>query len=151
MASSSDTPGIKLKAMLIAQYAVVTQPGLLDVGGVFENFDVRRKPGTDSFDTRLVLPPFFLVAITTCSLSLGTEHRALLRVVNDDGHKVSDDLDLGTWKYIINKHGRPMVHSAVIQIQGIPLPRPGDYVFELHVDGQRVGETSLYVTDMTGH
>lgn len=135
--------------MLIAQYATVTQPGLVDIGGVFENFDVRRAPGSDPGDTHLVLPPFFLVAITTCSLSLGTEHRAMLRVVNEDGQEVADDIDLGTWKYIMNRHGRPMVHQAVIQVQGIPVPRPGDYVFELFVDGRRVGETSLYVTDVT--
>jgi hypothetical protein len=142
---------LTLKTFLLSEYAQVTRDGKLVVAGIFDNFDVLRKPDAPAdAPNRIVLPPFHLVAIVTCSIADGTEHKAFVRFVNDDGKQVSDDIDLGTWRFVLNSHGRPMKVQSVIAMRGAPVPSPGDYEFELHVDGTRLGVTSLYVTDVTG-
>lgn len=137
-----------LKFLHFAEYAAVTQENKLIVAGLVDNFNLSRAAGAPPGSVLGPLPPVYLVAVVECSIGEGTVHTAKLKIVDDDAKDVAE-LDLGQWNFFVNQYGRPMRFQAVIHLNGIVLPRPGDYPFKLLVDGQEVGETPLYVTDVT--
>jgi hypothetical protein len=142
---------VELKLLQIAEYAALTAENKLILAGTFDSFDITRPVGTDERAIAgLLLPPFYLVAVLECSLAEGTRHRALLRVLDDDGKAVVEGFDLGEVQFIVNKHGRPMRYIAILAMRGFAVPRPGEFAIELHVNGNRLGTVMLYVTDITG-
>jgi hypothetical protein len=68
---------------------------------------------------------------------------------DDDGKDVIPVTELPLIALAVNKFGRPMRHNSIMRIAGLHVPRPGDYVFEIEIDGKRVGECPLYVTDLS--
>jgi hypothetical protein len=84
------------------------------------------------------------------SISEGLRHTGKLGLRDDDGKQVIPQVGLPEMTLAVNQFGRPMRHNSIMRIAGLVVPRIGDYVFELEVDGKVIGECPLYVTDRTG-
>jgi len=144
---------MELRAFLIAEYAANVAPeNKLVIAGTYNTVQLTRKPGIskeDAAKSPVIIPPFYLAAILECGIAEGLVHRAVLRLLDEDGRQLASPMDLGELKFVLNPHGHPMLFHQVLRVNGLPVPGPGDYSFELVVDGKRVGETSLYVTDIT--
>lgn len=139
---------MRLRILEFAEYAAFTDDKKLIMSGIFNRVGIQRvknpPPGA-----RIAVPlTGFLVWVLEASISEGLKHTVAIRVVNEDGKKILDT-PLGSMDFHLDKQGRPMRFQGRLGIAGMPLPGPGDYEFELYVDGSKVGETSLYVDDVT--
>ncbi len=140
---------IKLNCFLIAEYAAVTAEGKVIIAGTFDSIDVQRMPGApDDALAQIPFPPAYIAAITEASISDGLSHQMRLRVVDGNGQPVTDNMPIAV-NYSLNQFGRPMRNNALINIKGLVLPGPDDYVFELYVDDQPApfGEFMFSVTE----
>lgn len=141
---------IKLNCFLIAEYAAITADGRVTIAGTFDTVDVQRLPGApDDALAQIPFPPAYVVAITEASIADGLSHQMRLRVVDGNGQPVmTDDIPIAV-NYSLNQFGRPMRNNALINVRGLVLPGPDDYVFELYVDDQpgRFGEFMFSVAE----
>lgn len=138
---------IKLDCLLIAAYAGNSADGRLTIAGTFDSIEVRRADGAAvDANQRISFPAAYLAIVTHASLSDGLRHRVRLRVLDGDGNSVADEpvLDIN---YRLNRFGQPMRNSFVVNLSGLSLPGPDDYVFELRVEGAPsvLGELTLPV------
>lgn len=143
---------IKLNCFVIAEYAGTTADGRLTIAGTFDNVDVTRFPGAPPDALSAVpFPRAYLVAISEASIADGLTHQITLRIVNGNGDSITDPTVIAV-NYILNAFGRPMRNNLVISLNGLILPGPDDYVFELWAEGQsgRLGDFTFSVTDVTG-
>ena len=129
----------------LAQYAALADGNKLVIAGTVNQIEVSRHPGAPHPDTTtIVLPPLALAMIARCSIAEGTVHKPSLRVVNEDEEPIAEDVPM-TWNFIVNKHGRPMMMNQVVNLQGLAVPRPGDYRFQVVVNDKVIGEADFYV------
>jgi hypothetical protein len=141
---------VKLSLFTFAEYAANTQDNKLVIAGTFNSLKIKRsRPANPNQPGIYPLPMVYLAAVVHASLSEGLTHTAELKVVNDDGATVLATT-LGPMNFVMNSHGRPLQFQAVISVPGLPLPGPGEYSFEYWVDGQRLGETALYIDEVQG-
>ena len=142
---------IKLNCFLIAQYAATAADGSLTIAGTFDNLDVKKAPDAPAEAVAAVpLGRAYLAAVSQASLEDGLSHRFRLRVMNGNGVPIMNDTFVSV-AYRLNAFGRPMRHHLVLQLKGLILPGPDDYVFELSAENQGVlGELVLSVTDRSG-
>ena len=140
---------IKLNCFLIAEYAAIAVDGKLTIAGAFDNLDVQRRPGAPegSLD-QIPFPRASIAAITEASIADGLSHQMRLRILDGNGQLIAPDIPLVV-NYSLNQYGRPMRHNMLLNIMGLILPGPDDYVFELYVDDQPtpLGEFTFSVTE----
>lgn len=141
---------MRVPLLTLAEYAGVDSTGKLFIAGVADGVSMQRKQGVPADVVGPVqIPPLFLVAIVEGSIVEGTTHSVAIQVVNDDRKGVAPASPLGAFHFQINERGRPMRAQVVAKLQGLAVPRPGDYELLLLVDGKEVATTPLYVTDDT--
>lgn len=140
---------MRLTCFLIAEHASVSREGKLTIAGTIDDFQIQRLPGESASPFPIAMPPAYLVSQVEFNFSEGLTHAGRLRVLDDDGEAIAPEINLPGIQLTMNAYGRPMRHNMIMRINGLRIPRPGDYVFELSIDGTRVGETPLYVTDIT--
>ncbi|MEX2153047.1 MAG: hypothetical protein WD825_06880 [Gemmatimonadaceae bacterium] len=144
---------MKITLITLAQYAAIAEGNKLVIAGTIDQLEVQRVGGGPITEKMPIgLPPFFIAVSAHCSIAEGTEHVMQLMIRDQDGNPVlPEPIALGTWTLRINKYGRPMRHNQVIAVNGLALPGPGDYTFELQDNGQPTegGETPLYIVDTT--
>jgi hypothetical protein len=142
---------MRLTVFLMAEYAAVSQDGKLSVDGSIDEITISAIPGVTpelpDFSGGIPIPPAYLVAQTEFSLHEGLQHTSRLLLRDADGHQVIPAVILPPMQLVMNQHGRPMRHNAIMRLAGLVVPGPGDYVFEYEVNGKIAGETPLYVTD----
>lgn len=142
---------MRLTVFLIAEYAAVSQDGKLTVAGSIDEIIITAIPNLTPPQLNLSgpvpIPPAYLVAQTEFSLHEGLQHTSRLLLRDDDGNEAIPAVSLPQIQLVMNQHGRPMRHNAIMRLAGLVVPRPGDYVFQYEVDERVVGETALYVTD----
>ena len=142
---------MEIKTFLIAEYAANVPPdNKLVIAGTFNTVQVKRVGVAPSgVRVPVPVPSCYLVAILECSIAEGTVHQGVMRVVDGNGLAVADPARLGELRFIANREGIPMRYQLVLRINGMAVPEPGDFSFELIVDGKRIGDTVLYVRDIT--
>lgn len=138
---------MELKFILIAEYATLGQDGRISICGIIDSLTATLPPGAEVPTGPVVIPKMYLVAGVDCSVSEGTRHRGQLRIVNGHGQVLTDEpfIELGDWNFIMNPHGVPMRFHSIMQLGTLPMPELGECVFELWVDGVRLGDTTLHV------
>jgi hypothetical protein len=143
---------MRLTAFLLAEYAGVSQDNKLTIAGTIDEIQVRAFPGETppNLSGAIPIPHAYLVAQVEFSISEGLRHTGKLGLRDDDGKQVIPQVGLPEMTLAVNQFGRPMRHNSIMRIAGLVVPRIGDYVFELEVDGKVIGECPLYVTDRTG-
>jgi hypothetical protein len=141
---------MKIRVLEFAEYASFTDDKKLIMGGIFNRMGIARKPNAIPGASTAVPIAMqgFLVWVIEASIGDGLKHKVALRIRDDDGNIVLNS-QLGDMVFHLDQHGRPMRFQGRLQLTGLPLPGPGEYEFELHVNGNKVGETSLYVDDVT--
>jgi hypothetical protein len=133
---------MQLRLIEFAEYAALLQDGRLVMAGISNALNTPKKPEPGQ---RLALGPLYLVAVTTCSIGEGTDHHATIRIVDEDEQLVVPEINLGRLNYILNAKGQPMRNQAIVALTGMPLPATGDIVFQFLVDGNKLGEATLYL------
>lgn len=144
---------MRIIAMLLAEYASISQDNKLTVAGVWDALRFQRHTDVPPADGPVLevvpVPPVYFVAQIDFSIANGLRHTAALYVRDADGRNVVGPLNMPDLQLRMNKHGRPMRHTIVVALRGLMLPGPGDYAVELHIDANLVGDTPLYVSDET--
>jgi hypothetical protein len=141
---------MQLRILVFAEFAAVTSDGKLVIAGVIDGAEIRSFPGapprnpTDPFP----LPRMALVAKLVASIAEGLTHSIAMRVRHEDGAELGP-FSFGDFSFKVNPVGRPMEHQLIVTIPGMTVPVAGDYEFELLVDGEPLGSTPFYVTDLT--
>lgn len=134
-----------LRLIEIAEYAAISNEGLLTIAGIFEGGKIAVPPTPPGAQTpRPALPKFYIVFVVTCSLHEGTEHVVTLRVENADGEPVIDPVDIPV-HFVANKKGRQMRFSGVANVPMLPLPDFGDYEIHLMKGADRLGFLPIFV------
>ena len=136
---------MQLRFLEFAEYAAFTEDKKVIMSGIFNTIEASQNPlmppGSQEF---LILPASFLVWMVDASIGEGLTHSIKLRIRDDDGDLVLET-DLGQMVFFLNPQGRPMRFQGRLVTGGLPLPGPGEYVFELIASGNKLGETTLYV------
>lgn len=136
-----------IRLLEFADYATFTDDRKLIISGIFNRINVRRKPDVaPDAPLTFMMPTGFLCWVVESSIGDGLKHQVTVRVVSEDGDEVLRS-DLGEMNFIMDKAGRPMRFQGRLMVGGLPLPGTGDFVFELLVDGSKLGETTLYVDE----
>ncbi len=127
---------MKMTLALLADYANVSQEGKLNIMGVFDRIFLQAFP-TLHPEMRLVMSFEFSAA------ELGRERRLEVKTLDADGAVI------GEWSRMLPVPERPGEHTTVVNqilnIQGMPFERPGDYVFSILVDGDEKGSVPFKV------
>lgn len=141
---------IRPLVMTFAEHASVNTAGKLTIAGTIDGISFQRRPGLSENDVvNIPLPPIYLVVVIEGSIADGLKHTHGLRIVDDDNETVLEKPDAGPFHFAVNKFGRPMRAQLIFELQGLVVPRPGDYQFEFLVDGNVLTTLPLYVTDTT--
>ena len=141
---------MELKLFVTAEYAATTRDNRLVIAGIFDWFPVTRPRGmSQAAAGTLVLPAFYLALRVHASLIDGTVHEAAIRVVDGSGQIVMPLAPVAQLHFGIRPQARPTVAEGVVRVPTFMVPGPGEYSFELWINGQRLGETTLYVVDVT--
>lgn len=123
----------------VCDYATIGNNGKLIIVGVFDTVIARLRD--DEGNVRL--PLCYLVFRLECSIAEGAQHQVMIRIVDEDGNEVAPMAGVGT-RFRPHAPGRPLSANGIINLQ-IGVPREGDYMFEIHVDGAVIGEIPFYV------
>jgi hypothetical protein len=75
------------------------------------------------------------------------EHRIKARLVNEDG-KLIADLPEAKPTIIAQPTGRPVSVNYMINLQQMQLPAPGEYSFDVAVDGKHESSIPLFVQQL---
>jgi hypothetical protein len=95
----------------------------------------------------ITLPPTYIVAQLEASIAEGTEHEITIRLVDEDEQAVADPIKLGKVVFTPRGKGRPLGARIIAQFMNLTLPRVGDYLFKIDVNGIVVGELVLMVVE----
>lgn len=126
---------IKLNCFLIAEYAAISTDGKLTIAGTFDSLSLTRNPEAPADAAALVhFPHAYIAIVTEASLADGLTHEFRLRVLDGNGERVMDELPMQV-NYALNAFGRPLRNNLIVSLNGLILPGPDDYVFEVTVQG----------------
>lgn len=141
---------MRLRLFVFAEYGSAGTDNKLTIAGIIDGVNVKRRPGTEAKPGGTIsLPPIYMVAVVEGSISDGLTHALSLRFLNDDAKEVTKPANLGRFSFVVNPLGRPMSANLIVQLGGLVVPGPGDYILELLVGGRPIGEAPFYVTDVT--
>ena len=113
--------GVHVDFAVIADYALVDQQGKLSVLGIFQHVWVANFP-TIHPRTHLVL------RVRGRRTEIG-EHRIRIRFVDDQGQELMGGE--GTVQFGEPPAGITEVEAGAVLVFDVPLPRPGNYAFEI--------------------
>lgn len=141
---------MRVPILTFAEYAAISDDSKLTIAGTIDSVTIHRKPGVSKEQIGPVpLPMIYLVAVFEASISDGLEHTLRLVIQDEDQHEVAAGLEEGRFTFAMNKYGRPMRSQLIMRLHGLTLPGPGDYEFQVIVDGQRRASAALYLVDGT--
>ena len=126
---------MRIPIITFAEFAAVDTAGKLIIAGTVDGISFRRQAGVrPNAEGPVPIPALYLVAVLEGSIGDGLRHRLGLAVLNEDKQEVVKRVNHGEFHFQVNRYGRPMRAQIVMNIQGLVVPRPGDYEFVLLVD-----------------
>jgi hypothetical protein len=126
---------IKVRAMLIAEYAGLATDGKLTVAGIFDGMNVTRRDTSDETPVSVAISRAYLVIVSEASLADGLAHTFVMRILNGNGTPIIDDIKM-PFSFALSASGRPMKNNLIANISGLTFPGVDDYTFELRIEGQ---------------
>ena len=111
---------------VLADYALIDQQGKLSVLGIFQHVWVASFPAVHP-RTHLVL------RVRGRRTEIG-EHRIRIRFVDDEGKELMGGE--GTVQFGEPPAGVVDVEAGAVLVFDVPLPRPGQFAFEIALDGE---------------
>lgn len=128
---------MELALALMADAANTSADGKLNVLGVFDAINAPSFPVTH--------PSMVLVLrFDAGSVDWDTKQDINIRLINEDGDemlKVDAALTVPRGSDVANRHR----FTSQFQINGLPLKQPGDYAFDIIINGDRKGQVPLTV------
>jgi hypothetical protein len=128
---------MEIDLAVIADAANVSQEGKLNVLGVFDTISAREFPFRHAAMVFVVRMTADFTEQGTCKLEV--------RLMDADGGQVFKAE--GPMEVSGGAPGRPAKPHVIIGLSGISFGKPGDYSFEILVDGQHMKSVPLYVTE----
>jgi hypothetical protein len=126
---------MRVDLAVVADAANVSQEGKLNILGIFDtiwgtSFPLRH--GTMVFVVRV-----------EGEFTEQGEHRLELRLMDADGAQIFKAE--GPLHLVGGKPGRPVKPHIILGLSGVVFPAPGDYSFEVLIDGEHKRSVPLYV------
>jgi hypothetical protein len=143
---------VKLDLMMLANYAEAASTQLLYVaGGGWDTITVQGRAEDAPPEIFAVIQGHLVIKLLFHVTETDREHEFALNIMDDDGAEIASmaqrfavprnrDLPPG-WLQNVN---------IVVPLTGMPLPHAGNYVVNLTVNGQWVGDRVFRVVDATG-
>ena len=140
---------MQLDMMLLANYAEAPTGLLYIIGGGIDTVTVNAPlegPNVPS-DAFTVMNAYLVVRLAFHSTETGREHAFEIGVVDEDGNELPGKA--GGSVRVERQPGLPpnwaQKVNIVMPLLGLPIPKPGQYVVNLTVNGQFVGDTAFRV------
>jgi hypothetical protein len=122
----------------IANYADHNSHGLLSAAGIFDGVNAV------GIDGPIPFPRCFLVVKVQAPLTGGTQQSIELACTDGDGRDVFPPTTIPL-KFASRGPGYRLQAQAVMELSGLAVPGPGDYVFRLRAGGRQIGEVPVVV------
>lgn len=129
---------MELKYAHIADFAGEGAQGKAIVVGIFDTIFVGQ--GVQQITTA----PMSVAAVIEAEVQEGSQHAIKMQLVDADGSPVIPPIE-GTVAFLATGPGRPLQAKFFLQFAPLPLPKIGDYSFDIFVDQRRIGSLPLYV------
>lgn len=125
---------MKVRFVALADYSNTTLEGKLNILGVFDIIHSLEFPAIHN-EMQLVMR---FEADTT---ERGQQKEVEVRLIDDQGQvllRLGGNLSVPT-----RESGEPIISNQVLVFQGVVFPKPGDYQFDIYIEGIKKGETPL--------
>jgi len=126
-----------LQFALLADFVTIEQRGKLVIAGEFDRYWSQQFPAQ--------LPRFFLVARIDATVAEGKDHSIRIDLFDQDGRRVLNNPPDLQVQFQERGPGRGLRFQLISELNGLPIPRPGEYEFHIVVDGRDVGSAPLAV------
>ena len=126
----------------VADEAIISREGKLSAIGIFDIIWTEAVPA--------VHPKLALLARVSGSLHEGSRHDFQIHFVDEDGEIVWES-HMGQIELHPRGPGYPLIANVAASLTLLGLPRFGDYVFKLILDGSPIGTASLAVRPLSEH
>ena len=135
--------GMDIKIAVLCDYAMVSDQGKLNILGIFTDIATQAFPA--------VLPPIFLVASWEARAGEFGKKKTLGVVFLDaEGHQLGNmeqEVAIPAQPPI---PGRPVTLNQIVRLEGLVVPKDGDYAFALQIGGETKAEIPLHVQLLKG-
>lgn len=134
---------MEVKLALLADYANITKEGKVNIMGVFGRMFAQ------AFPTQLVNFQF-VIQVEGHSIEALEEHLLSIRFRNEDGKDIIPPIEAKIPITVVEDPSKPYAVNHMIQIQGLPIPLPGDYEFVISIDGKVERTVDLSIVALGG-
>lgn len=122
---------------VVADAANVSQEGKLNILGVFDTIWAREFPFRHA-------AMVFVLRVRADFTDKGA-HELRVRLIDADGGQLFNAE--GPMQVPAGVPGRPVKPHVIMGLAGITFPKPGDFSFEVFLDGQHLKSVPLYVME----
>jgi hypothetical protein len=130
---------LKVRLAALADYSNTSREGKLNILGVFDIIHCLEFPAVHN-EMQLVMR--FEADVT----ERGQQKEVEVRLIDDHGEEL---LRLGGHLSVPTvEPGEFIISNQVLVFQGITFPRPGDYQFDIYIEGIKTAGTPLKVVQM---
>lgn len=130
-------PVMEIDLAVVADAANVSQEGKLNILGIFDTIRSREFPFRHS-------SMVFVVRVSAPFTEQGV-HRLEVRLMDADGGQLFRAE--GPLQIRGGQPGRRVKPHVIMGLSGVTFPRPGDYSFEILVDGEHRRSVALHVSE----
>jgi hypothetical protein len=126
---------LEVNIAVLADAANVSQEGKLNITGIFNRLQLKNFPATS--------PTFSIVLGLLAHASEVGNHQLLVRLADEDGQEIAKIK--GDFKVPRAKSGGKPIGTSIILGTQVKLPKPGDFSFDVLIDGRWEKTISLEV------
>ena len=125
---------------VLADYANVSQDGKLNILGVFQEVNATELPA-------VVAQMYLVIAFEAGAAEFETEKQIRIALLETDGSEVMS-MEGPMWVERPGRHGSRAYLNQIVTLQGLTLPRSGDYAFHILVNGEEKRAVLLRVNEV---
>jgi hypothetical protein len=125
---------------VLADYANVSRDGKLNILGVFQEVNATELPA-------VVAQMYLVIAYEASAAEFETEKQIRIALLETDGSEVMS-MEGPMWVERPSRHGSRAYLNQILTLQGLALPRSGDYAFHILVNGEEKRAVLLRVNEV---
>ena len=130
---------MEVSLAVLSDFASVTQEGKLNIMGIFGEVN---PPGLP-----FALPLMYLVVVFDGSPAEGGSEKNVRVVMLDGEGREGLRIENNMMVPPAGRPGRRVTFNAILALQGVTFPRPGDYQFSILINGEEKRSVSLQVNE----
>lgn len=131
---------MELKFAMLADWFNETKEGKANIIGEFNLINARSAPVTHG--------PFSIIARFEAKISEGTEHTFRVGLYDEDGQEVLPQTTDMPLPFQNTGPGRPLRGQVIVRVDGVVLPKFGDYEFHLLIDGRHMASVPFSLVEL---